>query len=250
MLREHALWLANNGGRRAEFVGADLRLMDLSGLELSEVCFKRAQLSSARLVGSQLRGADFGGASLFQANLSGAFAQDANFELADLTYANLEGTDLVGATFKGARLSSTRLTGADVHEVDFTDAALSGAELSGTLMPDYVQIARNDIERILAMAPKEAPAVLAALEAGQVDGRVYVGACACLVGTIANARGIDAECLPSRAVAAPGDLCRDPHCPAEMWFRRIQEGDTPSNNPACALTALWVRDFIASRAAA
>jgi hypothetical protein len=42
---------------------------------------------------------------------------------------------------------------------------------------------------VLSAAPAEVPTLLAKVRAGEVDGSVYEGVCACLLGTIANARG-------------------------------------------------------------
>jgi hypothetical protein len=45
------------------------------------------------------------------------------------------------------------------------------------------------------------------------------------------------------------ELARDVNAPAEVWFLKIAEGDTPSNNPNSAMAAVWVREWMAARPA-
>ena len=61
----HALWLADDGGERANLRGADLRGADLRGADLSGADLSRANLSRA-----DLRSADLSDADLRSANLS------------------------------------------------------------------------------------------------------------------------------------------------------------------------------------
>ena len=72
VLRNHELWLNNEGGERADLRGANL-------------------------IGANLRGADLRGADLSDANLRGADLSDANLIGANLIGANLRGADLRGA---------------------------------------------------------------------------------------------------------------------------------------------------------
>ena len=69
IIDDHRLWLAGEGGKRADLRGADLR-------------------------GANLRGADLRGADLRYANLYGASLRDANLYDADLSGADLSGADL------------------------------------------------------------------------------------------------------------------------------------------------------------
>ena len=93
------------------------------------------------------------------------------------------------------------------------------------------------MELVLSGAAAEAPALLAALREGRIDGSCYEGACSCLVGTIATARGVDYLTL------AP-----DSNRPAERWFLAIQRGDTPATSQFAAITEAWIQDWIAARA--
>ena len=62
ILDDHRLWLANEGGERADLSGADLRRANLYRANLSE-----ANLSEANLSGANLRRANLSGADLFGA---------------------------------------------------------------------------------------------------------------------------------------------------------------------------------------
>ena len=183
----------------------------------------RADLTDAVLTGADLTGAD----------LTGAVLTDADLTRADLTRAVLTGADLTDAN----------LAGADLTRADLTGAVLTRAVGIGS----WYATAKADLYAVLDTAPAEAPAVLTALEAGRVDGSTYTGECACLVGTIAHARGIDPEQVPSRCNADEDVLSRDSTRPAEVWFMQIRQGDTPSTSPICAMTAVWVRDYLQRR---
>jgi hypothetical protein len=100
---------------------------------------------------------------------------------------------------------------------------------------------RRDLWAVLDGAPAEVPALRAALVAGEVDGRCYYGHCACLIGTIANARGCD-----------PDELERNPDRPAEDWFFPIRPDDDPwrSDEGSCraATAARWIDEWTRARA--
>ena len=68
-LEEHICWLNDEGGRRADLSGANLRWADLSGADLREADLSGANLSGANLSGANLSGADLRGANLREANL-------------------------------------------------------------------------------------------------------------------------------------------------------------------------------------
>lgn len=89
------------------------------------------------------------------------------------------------------------------------DANLGGADLTGANLTLF----RDDLWAVFSAAPAEVPAVLAALKEGRVNGSAYSGECACLVGTIANARHCDYESIPG--------LRPDARRPAEQWFLGI-----------------------------
>jgi len=93
----------------------------------------------------------------------------------------------------------------------------------------------------------------AALVAGRVDGSVYTGECACLVGTLAQTHaGHELASVAEAGLALQPDSTR----PAEQWFMPIRKGDAPSDaedrseGVYRATTALrWVDEWTASRTA-
>ena len=158
----------------------------------------------------------------------GADLRDANLRDADLRDADLRDADLRDADLRGANLRGANLRGAKLRGADLGDANLRPF--------------RDDVWAVLSCAPAEAAGVLAALRAGRVDGSAYAGDCACLVGTIANVRGCGYDALPQ--------LTPDVSRPAEQWFLQIHEGDTPETNPAAALAAQWIEEWLTAMQAA
>ena len=190
----------------------------------------RYALERAITDGANLNDADLSDADLSDADLSVANLRSADLSDADLSDANLGGADLSGANLSGANLGGANLGGANLSGADLSDANLRSADLRRF---------RDDVWAVLSSAPREAPAVLDALRAGRVNGSNYNGECACLVGTIANARGCDVR-----------KLDRDSTRLAEKWFLHIREGDTPDTHEPTRLAAEWVADWIARMRAA
>ena len=79
IIEDHRIWVAGDGGERANLRDANLRLADL----------RDANLSDADLHGANLRDANLRGANLRDANLS-----DADLSEVDLRDANLRGSGL------------------------------------------------------------------------------------------------------------------------------------------------------------
>lgn len=99
---------------------------------------------------------------------------------------------------------------------------------------------RLDFWSVLDQAPAEVAELRAVLVDGQIDGRTYRGHCACLIGTIANARGCD-----------PDEFERNPYRPAEEWFYPIDPGDTPDGKSVGARRAAtavrWIDEWLQSK---
>ena len=177
------------------------------------LAIKWAIKKGANLRGADLSGADLRGAYLSDADLSGAYLSDAD----------LSGADLSGADLRGADLSGAYLSGAD----------LSGADLSGADLRSF----KSCLWMTLTENPHEAQGVANALREGRVNGSTYSGKCACLVGTIANVRGVDV-----------GTLKQNSQNPSELWFMMISEGDKPTDDTGggyAAKKALeWVEEWL------
>ena len=129
--------------------------------------------------------------------------------------------------------ASADLGGANLGGANLRDANLGDANL--------VPI-RDDVWAILSGAPSEVPTLLAKLRAGEVDGSCYEGDCACLVGTLANARGVNYTELCG-VVPNASRL-------AETWFTGIHKGDTPETNPMAKHAETWIADWLARQQAA
>ncbi|WP_181146473.1 pentapeptide repeat-containing protein [Burkholderia multivorans] len=219
--------------RGANLSGANLRDADLRGADLRGANLSGANLSGANLRGADLRGANLRGANLSGADLRGANLRGANLSGANLSGANLSGANLRGADLRGANLSDANLSDADLRGADLRGANLSDADLRGA---DLLPIKADFIE-VISQAPREVPALIDALKAGRVDGSTYSGECACLVGTIANARGIDVD---SAELGIPKDSSR----PVERFFMAIRKGDTPETNAASKLALEWAETWL------
>jgi hypothetical protein len=169
-----------------------------SGANLSDAYLRDANLSGANLSDAYLRGANLSGANLSDANLSGANLSDAY-----LRGANLSGANLSGAYLRGANLS---------------DAYLRDANLSGEQLRPFKADLFLTLDSLHA-GPLEAQHLAAKLRAGEVNGSTYGSPgveCACLVGTIAQTRGVRGE-----------ELDHNSDRPAERWFMMINPGDKP-----------------------
>ncbi len=126
----------------AKLIGADLSgvistinpflFHDRSGAQVAESSAIRsdpapptgANLSHAKLYGTDLTDARLASAGLGAADLPQATLRDADLREADLTYADLRDADLRGADLRDANFRGADLTNADLTEVVFTTADL------------------------------------------------------------------------------------------------------------------------------
>jgi len=158
LTREDVLRLIKENGGKAQGLdlsgkvfedGIDLRKLARSGISLSGIILKKADLRNAHLElddleGAHLEGADLRGAHLEKAhlwgaylgkahlegaNLEGAYLVYADLEAADLERANLEGAYLVDAHLEGTDLERANLEGADLRDTHLEKAHLWGAYL-------------------------------------------------------------------------------------------------------------------------
>jgi hypothetical protein len=181
--------------------------------------------------------ADLSGARLSRADLADAVLLCARLAGANLSGANLSGANLVYARLAGANLTGANLSGADLTGANLTDAVLEGTNLEDANLNPI----RDDIYDILSHASTEVPALLRALRAGRIDGSVYEGECACLVGTIAHARGCAANAMP--------DIVQNASRPAERWFSPLRPGMTPDTSPIARITEQWIEQWLSEHSA-
>jgi hypothetical protein len=195
-----------------------------------------ADLTWANLTGANLTRANLTGANLTRANLTGANLTGANLTRANLTRANLTWANLTGANLARADLTGADLTGANLTRADLTGANLARANLTGA----NLSVARNDLWAVMLYAMPEVAALRAAVADGRIDGSAYRGECACLVGTIANARHCSVEEMKE---TCPG-IKPDPDRPAERWFLALRPGHTPEKSQVAKITLAWIDEFI------
>ena len=134
ILEDHRLWLAGEGGSRADLANANLRDANLRDANLDGANLEGANLENANLRGADLEGADLANADLRYANLRAANLRDANIwgatlRYADLANADLENADLEGADLEGANLRAANLRGANLRGATLRYANLDGANL-------------------------------------------------------------------------------------------------------------------------
>jgi uncharacterized protein YjbI with pentapeptide repeats len=221
----------------ANLYGANLEGAHLDGAYLDGANLDGANLEGANLGGANLEGANLYGAYLYGACLYGAHLNGASLNNACLNYANLNNACLYGAYLNGANLYGANLNGAHLNYADLNGArGLTAEQLrSANLAP-----IRDDLYAVLDAALNEVAGLLAALDAGRIDGTSYDGGCACLVGTIAHVRGCNYKSI--------GGLLPDSSRPAERWFLAITPGLTPANHPVAEITADWIRQWMATHA--
>ena len=147
----------------------------------------------------------------------------------------------LGLAVKWARHSNADLSGAVLRvavlsDADLRDADLRGADLRGAVLRSF----KADMWMTLTQARGEVPALIAALREGRVNGSQYQGECACLVGTLANAKG------QSYLAAFPDASSSHP---AEQWFLMIRKGDRPGDDSgggfAAAKALEWALEYCA-----
>ena len=153
ILEEHQAWLLEDGGKRANLSGADLREADLRCVNLrranlSEANLRGAVLRGANLYGINLRGADLSGADLSGADLRWANLSGASLYKADLGEAILNWTSLAGANLCGANLCGADLREADLHLADLSETNLRGVNLrkinfTGATLPAFQIVPPN-----------------------------------------------------------------------------------------------------------
>ena len=112
---------------------------------------------------------------------------------------------------------------------DLRDADLRGADLRSFKADMWATLTENRAE---------VSGLIKALREGRINGSQYTGSCACLVGTIANVKGVDYSALT-----------HSPDNPAERWFMMIREGDKPGDDTAGGFAASkaleWAMEYCA-----
>jgi uncharacterized protein YjbI with pentapeptide repeats len=218
--------------------GSDLRGSDLRGSDL-----RGSDLRGSDLRGSDLRGSDLSGSNLSGSNLSGSDLSGSDLSGSNLSGSNLSGSDLSGSDLRDSNLRDSNLSGSNLSDSNLSDSDLSGSNLrDSNLSGSDLTPIRDDLWAVLSAAPAEAEGLRKALVEGRINGSAYYGECACLIGTIANIRGVDHANL--------GALLPNSRRPAEMFFLPINKGDTPDNNQFSFHAVRWIDEWLNNMRAA
>jgi uncharacterized protein YjbI with pentapeptide repeats len=124
-------WRRSHPTVRPDLRGLDLTLGDISQIHLSDLNLSSARLSGAQLTGLhawdvQLNDADLRWANLDRADLSYGHLRRANLESCRLVQANLTLLNAEGAIFRHANLSHAVMNGAYLQGADLTGAKVAG----------------------------------------------------------------------------------------------------------------------------
>ena len=123
IIEDHQHWLKEDcegwKNMRANLKDIDLRGLDLSCADLRSVDLSNTDLTYAILGCADLRLADLRGADLSNTDLSYTDLRGADLRLADLTYADLRKADLRCANLSCVNLSYADLRGANLSEVNY-----------------------------------------------------------------------------------------------------------------------------------
>jgi hypothetical protein len=132
-------WRVGNPKKRPILDVADLRDMDLTGVNFNGAYLKLANLNNANLSYANLSYAALSNANLISAKLYEASLANANLYHADFTDADLRGTDfnnadLIWTHLTRVNLVGTSLRGVHLRFVDLVDANLTDADFSQVIM--------------------------------------------------------------------------------------------------------------------
>lgn len=257
---------------QADMTGTTLKGSTLKRASLKRIQLTKGDVSDANFREADLTGAIMRDLKAHRTNMSFALMMDADASRADWTDADLSHSKLIGTTMennvltrahlhsailRGATLTGSILSHANLHDADLmltdltnvifehcdvTNAQFSRANLSGCVFIDTdlrtanLRTIKEDFWLILSHARDEIDGLAQALRDGRVDGSTYTGSCACLIGTIANVRGVSVNRL--------GSVVPDKKRPAERWFLGILKGDTPENNQIAEITLEWIEEFL------
>lgn len=170
--------------RGVDLQNADLKLMEMRGVEAPEINLsganlQGADLSQASMPGSRLNGADLTGAILDGIDLRGAHlegvtlkasARGADLRGVRMNGAALEGADLTGADMRsaylidssmGAIMRQADLRYADMRRADFLGADLTGADLDSANLLDVGNLTCEQLQRARNWARSLRPSDLA-----------------------------------------------------------------------------------------
>ena len=145
---------------------------------------------------------------------------------------------VLSAIGKGISLSNSDLSNSNLSNSNLRYSNLSNSDLSGSNLTPI----RDDFWAVLSSVPSEVAALREKIVAGEINGSTYKGECACLVGTIANARLCTYQEIPG--------LSPNASRPIERFFTAITPGKTPENHEPSRIVLEWLDTWVARMTAA
>lgn len=151
---------------------------------------------------------------------------------------------------------------ANIHRADFLpdgqDDAIAavrkirasvGIDLQNPKVAETYRAIQFDVYRLFSRAPDEVMGLYNLLNAGKIDGSIYNGECACLVGSLVNLKlGVAPRGRrDNRTVLAAKGLGGSVYAPAESFTLAIHEGDTPLNSWPARQLRHWIQEWINSK---
>ena len=230
-------------GKLIEYV--DLSGMDLSGVDFTDSSFTRSSFTDSSFTRSSFTDSSFTRSSFTDSSFTRSSFTDSSFTDSSFTRSSFTRSSFTDSSFTRSSFTRSSFTDSSFTRSSFTDSSFTRSRFDNDTIKNIREAGqlkmfndyRNDLWAILLYAQNEIPALIVALNSGNVDGSTYSGSCACLVGTIANARHCDYESLIT--------IKPDSNRPAEQWFMQINSGDTPDKSEVAKLTIEWVEEFAA-----
>ena len=205
--------------------------------------FVGSRFDGSNFDGSNFARSSFDGSSFVRSSFVGSNFDGSRFVRSRFVVSSFVGSSFVGSSFVRSRLHGSNFDGSRFVRSSFDGSIFVRSRFVGSrfVRSRFVDedAAKADFMAIMAWSEPEIPALIAALENGRVNGSAYTGECACLVGTIANARGVNVK-----------NLEKDSSRPAERWFMMISKGDKPGDQSpgayAAARAVEWANEYLAA----
>jgi hypothetical protein len=113
------------------------------------------------------------------------------------------------------------------------------------LKPEFdLAAVKQDLHKVLEMAPWETESVRLAVIEGKINGMRYTGTCCCIKGIIAQNLGVLVSEMPKFYGIMP-----DAHSPMEEFLYSIMPGDTPETSAYSKFILDCLEEFIAEQEA-
>ena len=237
----------------SHFVGSHFDGSSFDGSHFDGSSFDGSRFDGSRFIGSHFVGSHFDGSRFVGSHFDGSRFDGSRFDGSHFVGSHFVRSSFIGSRFDGSRFIGSHFDGSRFVRSSFIGSHFVGSHFDGSRFVgshfdgsrfdgsrfDGEGDAKQDFLSIISDARDEIAGLIAALRDGRINGSVYSGDCACLVGTIANLRGVDVRTL---------------HCdssrPAEKWFLMISEGDKPGySSPggyASGKALEWAEEYIAA----